>query len=190
MLKKITLMTSALALMIIIGCGGPPTEEINKAKAAKATADAANAGTYAKDQYDAGTKAWMDGEAAVKGKEWDKAKKAYATAATQFDAAGKAAPAGHDAMKADLTARMAKLAADHNDKAMADMKKKMATMKKDDKMKMDKSMADCKANEAAAADLIAKDDLVGAAEKITADEAVHAGMMTMMNPPKKDAMKK
>ena len=130
MFKKIALMTSALALMIIVGCGGPPTEDINKAKAAKVTADAAKAEMYAKDQYDAGTKAWNDGEAAVKGKEWDKAKKAYVESAKQFDAAAKAAPAGHDAMKADLTARMAKLEADHNDKAMKDMTKKMAAMSK------------------------------------------------------------
>ena len=190
MLKKIVLMTSALALFVLVGCGGPPNEEIAKAKAAKATADAAKADMYAKDAYDAGTKAWNDGEAAVKGKEWDKAKKAYAESAKQFDAAAKAAPAGHDAMKADLTARLAKLEADHNDKAQKDMMKKMATMKKDDKMKMDKMMKDCKDSEMAIKDALAKDDLMTAKDKCEADEKNHADMTSMMNPPKKDAMKK
>ncbi len=190
MLNKIAAIISALALMVLIGCGGPPQEEINRAKATKAGAEEAKADVYAADLYDAGAKAWVEAEEAGFAKNWAKAKKDYAEAAKQFEAAGKAAPKGHDDMKADLTARMAKLEADHNDKAMADMKKKMATMKKDDKAAMDKMMADCKANEAAAKDLIAKDDLAGAQEKIVADEATHAGMMTMMNPPKKDTMKK
>jgi hypothetical protein len=192
MVKRIvvTVMAIAFPVMLLVGCGGPPKEEMEKTKMNKTKAMEAKADTYAKDLFDAAAAAETAGADAVKKSDWDKAKKSYADAAKKFEDAGKAAPAGHDAMKADLTARMAKLEADHNDKAMADMKKKMGTMKKDEKAAMEKMVADCKANEAAAKDLIAKDDLVAAGEKIAADEKTHADMALKLNPPKKDAAKK
>ena len=181
MLRRIVLGTAALAVVVLIGCGGPPTAEINKAKAAKTTADGANASMYVKEQYDAAAKAWNDGEMAVKAKEWDKAKKAYMDAATQFDAAAKAAPAAHDAMKTELTDRLAKADEMHakmaKDKAMM---AKIKMMKKDDKMKADNMMKECEAAVAAAKDALGKDDLMAAKDALDKDDAIHTEMNAMM----------
>lgn len=161
-------MTSALALMIVIGCGGPPQEEINKAKANKAAAETAKADVYATDQYDAGAKAWVAAEEAGFVKDWAKAKKDYAEAARLFDVAAKAAPAGHDQMKNDVS----KAIADFDTKMGAgnkDMASKMKTMKKEDKAAMDKAGKECAALSAEAKDMLGKDDISGAKDKI--DEA-------------------
>lgn len=186
MLRRIVLGTTALAVMVLIGCGGPPTEDINKAKANKTAADGANASVYAKDQYDAGVKAWNDGEAAVKAKEWDKAKKAYMEAGKQFDAAAKAAPGAHDAMKAELTDRLAKAEENHakmeKDKAMA---ASMMKLNKDNKAKAENMKKECKAAVAAAKDALAKDDLMAAKDALDKDDSIHKDMTAMLTPAKK-----
>ncbi len=51
MLKRMIL--SGLAVAVLVGCGGPPKEEIEKAKAAKAAADKVNAVVYAAEVYNA-----------------------------------------------------------------------------------------------------------------------------------------
>ncbi len=181
MLKRILLSITALAVMVLIGCGGPPTEDINKATAAKKAADGVNAATYAKEQYDAATKAWTDGEAAVKAKEWDKAKKAYMESTKQFDAAAKAAPGNHDAMKAEITDRIAKAEENHakmeKDKALMAM---IMKLKPADKAKADNMKKECKAAIAAAKDALAKDDLMAAKEALDKDENIHKDLMAMM----------
>ena len=181
MLKRIVLGMTALTVMVLIGCGGPPTEDINKATAAKKTADGANAAMYVKDQYDAATASMTAGEAAVKAKEWDKAKKAYMEAAKAFDAAAKAAPAAHDAMKAEITDRIAK--ADENHAKMEKDKAMMASMmklKKEDKAKADNMVKECKAAVAAAKEALAKDDLMAAKEALDKDDNLHKELMAMM----------
>jgi len=182
MLKKMLLAVTALA---IFGCASEPKAEKDAAMKSKEAADKAEAMTYNKAAYDDASGAWDKAESANKAKKYDDAKKGYVDAKAKFDKAATDAPGMKDAMKADLTARMTKLEADHNEKAMADMKKMMMTMKKDEKAKVDKAMADCKANEAAAKEALEKGDLMAAKEKIEADEKVHTDMMSMMKPAKK-----
>lgn len=181
MLKRILLSATALAVVVLIGCGGPPTEDINKATAAKKAADGANAAMYVKDQYDAATASMTAGEAAVKAKDWDKAKKAYMEAAKAFDAAAKAAPGAHDALKAELTDRLAKAEEGHakmeKDKAMM---ASMMKLKKEDKAKADNMVKECKAAVAAAKEALAKDDLMAAKEALDKDDNIHKDLMAMM----------
>lgn len=186
MLKRIVLSTVTLAVVTLIGCGGPPKDLIDKATMAQKKAMEAKADVYAKDDFDAATAAMTKGSEAVKKSDWDGAKKAYTEAATKFDAATAAAPAAMEAMKTELTARLAKGEADHA-KMMADkaMMKKIGMMKKDDKAKADKMMADCKAALAAAKAALDGGDLMEAKAQMDKDDQIHADMMAMLAPPKK-----
>ncbi|HMW33587.1 MAG TPA: hypothetical protein PKJ64_08760 [bacterium] len=140
MLKRVVLSvaTLTLAAFVLIGCGGPPKELIEKATVAMKKATEAKADVYAKEAFDAANAALNKGAEAVKKSDWDGAKKAYTEAAAQFEAAAKAAP---EAMKAKMEEAKAGIAAAK--KAWEDMgKDKMlmaATklMKKDDKAKYD-----------------------------------------------------
>jgi len=177
MLRRIVLGTTALALMVLIGCGGPPTEDINKAKAAKTAADGASAAMYVKDTYDAATASMTAGETAVKAKEWDKAKKAYMEAAKQFDAAAKAAPDAMAAMKTELMDRMAKA-----DEGHMKMGKDKAMMAKIKMMKKEGMVKECEAAVAAAKEALAKEpaDLMAAKEALDKDDAIHAELTALM----------
>lgn len=182
MLKRIILATTALAVTVLIGCGGPPTEDINKATAAKKSADEVNAATFVKEQYDAASASMTAGEAAVKAKEWDKAKKAYMEAAAKFGEAAKAAPAAKDAMKAELTDRLAKAEENHakmsKDKVMAAA---MMKLDKDMKAKAENMKKECAAAIAAAKDALAKDDLMAAKDALDKDDSIHKDMTAMLS---------
>lgn len=177
--KRIAVGMTAAAIIIFMGCGGPPQQEINKAKTARASADAAKASFYVKDTYGLAVMAWNDGEAAVKAKEWDKARKAYADAVRQFDEAAKAAPAGHDSMKKELADRMDGMLEDHM-KMIKEMDAAAAKMKKEDKAKLDKLMLDCQATMGAAIEALDKGDLITAKEKMDRDDAIHVDIMAIM----------
>ena len=179
MKKMIVMGMIVTAMAVLIGCGGPPQEEIAKAEAAKASADAAKANIYVKDAYGLASMAWNDGEAAVKAKEWDKARKAYADAARQFDEAAKGAPAGHNAMKKELTDRMLEKSKKHQE-----MEKEifpaMKKMTKDNEAKARKLIEECEAATQAAEEALAKDDLAAAKEKMDSDDIIDKNMMALV----------
>lgn len=178
MLKRIVLsmMALSLAAFVLIGCGGPPKEDMDKATMAMKKAVEAKADMYAKDMYEAGDKAMKEGAELVKKNEFDKAKAKYMEATKQFDAAAKAAPDAMNAMKAEVE----KAIADFETAWTAgekDMMKKMGMAKKDDKAKMDKMMTDAKAKLAEAKEKAAAGDYVAAKAAIEEAGKMHMEMM-------------
>lgn len=134
MLKRMIL--SGLAVAILVGCGGPPKEEQDKAKTAKANADKVNAAVYSKEAYDAAEALVKDANEMIKKSEFDKAKAKLIEAIKKYDEAAKAAPdnmkkMGEDA-KAAIAAFKTEWEAYGKDKAAAAAVKKM---KKDDAAK-------------------------------------------------------
>jgi hypothetical protein len=177
--KRIAAGVMAAAIVLSVGCGGPPKEEINRAEAARASADAAKANIYVKDTYGLAAMAWNDGQAAVRAKEWDKARKAYAAAARQFEEAAEAAPSGHDGMKKELTGRMDEMLENHM-KMIKDMPAAIRNMKEGDKTKIGKLMVSCQTTMGAAIEALDKNDLVAAKEKMDADDSIHMDIMAIM----------
>lgn len=185
MLKRIVLSTVTLAVVTLIGCGGPPKDLIDKATLAQKKATEAKADVYAKEDFDAATAAMTKGSDAVKKSDWDGAKKAYTEAAAKFEAAAKAAPdnmkkATEDATKmvADMKAMMD---ANAKDKAMMAA---MKAMKKDDKAKFDAMNKEVAAMVTEAEGMIA-DNAMGALEKLSAAKAKMDEMKAMTAPKKK-----
>ncbi len=181
MLKR-TLLALGLAAFVLIGCGGPPKEDIEKATKAKASADAVKAADYAKETYDAATAAMTAGAEAVKKSEWDKAKKAYMEAGAKFTAAATEAPAKMKEMADAATAKVADL------KKMATeiVKDKgvMAALKGKDKAKFEAMLKDANTMITEGEGMIA-DNAMGATEKLTAAAAKFEEVKTMANPAKK-----
>lgn len=100
MLKRMIL--AGLAVAVLIGCGGPPKEEQEKAKAAKANADKANAAVYAVEAYNAAATLDKDAAELIKKNEFDKAKAKLIEAIKKYDEAAKAAPENMKAMAAEM----------------------------------------------------------------------------------------
>lgn len=109
MLKRMVVMTMALAFAVtmIIGCGGPPKEELEKVKTSKANADKVNAAVYSKDAYDAAAALEKDASEMIKKSEFDKAKAKLVAAIAKYDEAGKAAPDNMKKMGEDAKAAIA-----------------------------------------------------------------------------------
>ncbi|MBL7995724.1 hypothetical protein JNM05_10170 [bacterium] len=179
---KRTLLALGLAAFVLIGCGGPPKEDIEKAGKAKVAADAAKAADYAKETYDAAAKSLNDGVEAVKKSEWEKAKKAYMDATAKFTAAAAEAPAKMEEMKTAATAKVDEL-------------KKMMEATGKDKMVMaamrGKDKAKFQAMTKEAGDMITEgegmiaENAMGAMEKLTAAAAKLDEIKMMANPGKK-----
>ncbi len=86
------MILSGLAVAVLVGCGGPPKEEIEKAKASKAAADKVNAAVYSADAYNAAATLDKDAQELIKKSEFDKAKAKLIEAIKKYDEAAKAAP--------------------------------------------------------------------------------------------------
>lgn len=180
MLKRILLALS-IAAFVLIGCGGPPKEDIEKAGKAKVAADAAKAADYAKETYDAAAASMTAGADAVKKSEWEKAKKAYMEAGAKFTAAAAEAPAKMKEMQDAATAKVAdlkKMAAD-----VAKDKMVMAAMKGKDKAKFEGMMKEATAMMTEGEGMIAE-NAMGATEKLTAAAAKLDEIKTTANPVK------
>jgi hypothetical protein len=180
---RIVLGMMIVAAVVSIRCEGPPSEEIQRAKAARARADAARADFYVRDTYGLAAMSYNDGEAALKSKEWDKAGKSYAAAARQFDEAAKSVLAGHEAMKKELRERMDEMLEDHM-KMIRQVDVATAKMGKIDKAKLAELMADCQATMGAAIEALDRGDLITAKEMMDKDDAIHVKMMAIIPPQK------
>ena len=181
MLKR-TLLALGLAAFVLVGCGGPPKEDIEKAGKAKVAAEAAKAADYAKENYDAAVAAMTAGAEAVKKSEWEKAKKAYMDAAAKFTAAAAEAPAKMKEMQDAATAKVADLKKMAGE--VAKDKMVMAAMKGKDKAKFETMMKEANAMITEGEGMIA-DNAVGATEKLTAAGAKLEEIKTNANPVKK-----
>jgi hypothetical protein len=179
---KRTLLALGLAAFVLIGCGGPPKEDIEKAGKAKVAADAAKAADYAKETYDAAVASMTAGADAVKKSEWEKAKKAYMEAGTKFTAAAAEAPAKMKEMQDATTAKVADLK--KMMEATAKDKMVMAAMKGKDKAKFEAMKKEAEAMMTEGEGMIA-DNAMGAMEKLTAAGAKLDEIKMMANPVKK-----
>ena len=181
MLKR-TLLALGLAAFVLIGCGGPPKEDMEKAKKAQVAADAVKAADYVKETYEAATAAVKAGEEANKKSEWDKAKKAYMEAGAKFTAAATEAPAKMKEMADAATAKVAdlkKMAAEIvKDKGV------MAALKGKDKAKFDAMLKEANTMITEGEGMIA-DNAMGATEKLAAAAAKFEEVKTTANPVKK-----
>jgi hypothetical protein len=187
MLKRIVVLAMAVVLpvVVLIGCGGPPKEDIEKATKAKAAADAAKADVYSKDSYDAAMAAWKEGTDLDKKSDFGKSKVKYQEAAKKFDEAAKAAPDNMKKAQDDATAMVATLKA-AKEAYGKDKKAMMAAkgMKKDDKAKYDAAMKEFDAMLAEGEGMIA-DNAMGAMEKLNGAKAKWDEAMAMTMPKKK-----
>jgi hypothetical protein len=177
MLKR--MIVAGMAAVILIGCGGPPKAEMDKATMAKKKADEAMAEVYAAEAYTAGSTAWKEGEELVKKSEFDKAKAKYVEAAAKFDEAANGAAAGKEAMKAETEKMIADFEAAWGAGEKA-MKTAAGKMKGDDKTNFEKMMGDCVTGLGEAKDLLSKDDIKGAKEKIMMCMDNHKAMTEKM----------
>jgi len=173
------MIVAALAAVILIGCGGPPKAEMDKATMAKKKADEAMAEVYAAEAYTAGATAWKDGEELVKKSDFAKAKAKYVEAAAKFDEAAAGSAAGKEAMKAETEKMIADFEAAWG-AGEKDMKKAGMKMKGDDKTNFDKMMGDCVTGLGEAKEMLGKDDIKGAKEKIMMVMDNHKAMMEKM----------
>lgn len=181
MVKK-TLLALGLAAFVLIGCGGPPKEEIEKANKAKVAADAAKAADYAKETYDAAMASMTAGSDAVKKSEWDKAKKSYMEAGAKFTAAAAEAPAKMEEMKTAATAKVDELK--KMMEATGKDKMVMAAMKGKNKATFEGMMKEATAMMTEGEGMIAE-NAMGAMEKLTAAAAKLDEIKMMANPGKK-----
>jgi len=179
---KRTLLALGFAAFILIGCGGPPKEDIEKANKAKASADAVKAADYAKENYDAATASMTAGSDAVKKSEWDKAKKAYMEAGAKFTAAATEAPAKMKEMQDAATAKVEELK--KMMEATAKDKMVMKAMNGKDKAKFAAMKTEAETMMKDGEGMIA-DDAMGAMEKLTAAGAKLDEIKMMANPGKK-----
>lgn len=182
MLKRILLALS-ISAFVLIGCGGPPKEDIEKANKAKVAADAVKAADYAKETYDAAVALTVAGKEAEKKSEWDKEKKAFMDATAKFTAAATEAPVKMKEMQDAATAKVAdlkKMAAD-----VAKDKMVMAAMKGKDKAKFEGMMKEANTMITEGEGMIADNNAMGATEKLTAAGAKLDEVKTMANPIKK-----
>ncbi len=187
MLKRIVVLAMAVVLpvVVLVGCGGPPKEDIEKATKARAAADAAKADVYSKDSYDAAMAAWKEATDLDKKSDFGKSKVKYQEAAKKFDEAAKAAPDNMKKAQDDATAMVASMKASM-DAHGKDKKMMMAVkgMKKDDKAKYDAAMKEATAMVTEAEGMIA-DNAMGAMEKLNAAKAKWDEAMAMTMPKKK-----
>ncbi len=187
MLKRIvvTAMAIAFPVMLLVGCGGPPKEDIEKTAMNKKKAMEAKADSYSKDMFDAAAAAETAGADAVKKSDWDKAKKSYMDAAKKYDDAAKAAPEGMKKATDDATAMATTMNKDmetmNKDKAMMAMAMKM---KKEDKAKHDADMKAMTEMMKDASGMVAADPM-GAMEKMNTVKAKMDEMKASMTPKKK-----
>ncbi len=181
MLKK--MIVAGLAIAVLVGCGGPPKAEIEKATLAKKKADEAMAEVYAAESYSAATAAWNEGQELVKKGDNDKAKAKYVEAATAFDKSAADAPAGKDAMKAEVEKSITDFETAWT-AGKKDMTKAGSKMKGDDKTAFEKMMADCEAGLAECKDMMSKDDIKGAKDKMASVMDNHKAITEKMAPKK------
>lgn len=179
---KRTLLALGLAAFVLIGCGGPPKEDMEKATKAKASADAVKAADYAKENYDAASAAMTAGSDAVKKSEWEKAKKAYMDATAKFNAAAAEAPGKMKEMQDAATAKVADLK--KMMEATAKDKMVMAAMKGKDKAKFEAMKKEAETMMTEGEAMIAE-NAMGAMEKLNAAGAKLDEIKMMANPGKK-----
>jgi hypothetical protein len=192
MLKRMVVMAMALtfAVTMLIGCGGPPKEEMEKVKTSKANADKVNAAVYSKEAYDAAAALEKDASEMIKKSEFDKAKAKLIEAIKKYDEAGKAAPdnmkkMGEDA-KAAIAAFKTEWEAYGKDKVAAAAVKKM---KKDEAAKYTTLKTEI---ETAVKDAegMCDADPNGATAKVEEIKAKFADLKAMTAPKAKTAVKK
>lgn len=183
MLKRMIL--AGLAVAVLIGCGGPPKEEIEKAKTAKANADKVNAAVYAKEAYDAAATLNKDADELIKKSEFDKAKAKLIEAIKKYDEAAKAAPENMKNMAAEMKTAVENFKKDWEaygkDKAVAAAVKKM---KKDDAKKYNDAKAAIEGMVKDTEGMI-ETDPAGAKAKMDEINAKFAELKTMTAPPAK-----
>ncbi|HMW33588.1 hypothetical protein L6Q79_06435 [bacterium] len=170
MLKRmiVSALTVAMTAFVLIGCGGPPEQEIAKAKAAAKKASEAKAADYASESFAKAEAKMKEADGLVAKKEWDKSKAAYVEAEKLYNEAATAAPAGMEQVKTstDDFIKNCETTWTKNEKAMMAAAGKL---KAADKKEVETTYAGCKAKLEEAKKQFAAGDFK--ASRATADEA-------------------
>ena len=91
-----------IAMVFVLGCQKPPTQEKNDAESAEKAAVAANAETLAPDEYKAAVDEKQNAENAMSTKDYEKSKSSFIAANEKFNAAKDAAATKLEEIKGEI----------------------------------------------------------------------------------------